>query len=351
MILNLAEGLHSTGHAVDLVLVKREGAHLAAVPTGVRIVPLGTRHTYLSVPALTRYLRQQRPDALLAAKDRAIRTAVLARKLARVRTRLVGRLGTTLSAALAGRGAVRRWFWFSGMRRFYPHVDQIVAVSEGVAADVRAITGLDRDRVSVVHNPVWTPRLEALAREPLTHPWFTDSGAPVLLGAGRLTRQKDFATLLRAFARVRAGRPCRLVILGEGQLRQSLAALAHELGVTSDVDLPGFVANPYAYMVRAQLFVLSSAWEGSPNVLTEALALGTPVVATDCPSGPREILDGGRYGELVPVGDAPALAAAIASTLDRPLAAEVLRQAAQPYTVEQSTRGYLEALGLTPPRD
>lgn len=346
MILNLAEGLQQAGHAVDLVLVKQQGAHIVAVPAGVRVVPLGARHTFLSIAALVRYLRANRPDVVLAAKDRAIRAAVIARWLARVRFRLVGRLGTTLSAALAGRSPLRTWWRYSGMRLLYPSVDTLVAVSHGVADDVKRIARLDDSRVRVVRNPVWTPRLEVLANEPIDHPWFKSTDLPVIVAAGRLTRQKDFPTLLQAFARVRGTRPCRLVILGEGQWRQALVALAQTLGIAADVDLPGFVANPYAYMARSRLFVLSSAWEGSPNVLTEALALGLPAVATDCPSGPREILDGGRFGPLVPVGDVAALADAMIATLDRPLPPDVLRQAAQPYRLSNSTRGYLAALGL-----
>jgi glycosyltransferase involved in cell wall biosynthesis len=232
------------------------------------------------------------------------------------------------------------------MRRAYRHVDQIVAVSQGVADDVMAITGLPAPRVTVVRNPVVMPTLPELAQYPVDHPWFDGGGPPVLLGAGRLTAQKDFPTLLEAFARVRAQRPCRLVILGDGRLRGALQHQAAALGVAEDLSLPGFTSNPYAYMARAAVFVLSSAWEGSPNVLTEAMAVGTPVVATDCPSGPREILQGGRYGPLVPVGDAPALARAILDMLRTPTASDALKRAVADYSVERSTAHYLKALGL-----
>jgi glycosyltransferase involved in cell wall biosynthesis len=346
MILNLAGGLRDEGFDVDLVLVKARGAHVQSIPAGVRVVKLNARHTLTSLPALVRYLRKERPQVLLAAKDRAIKTAVLARAFARVPTRLVGRLGTTLSAALHGRNPVKKRIWYTSMRLYYRYVDRIVAVSQGVADDVLAITGLSRERVAVVRNPVWTPELARLAQEPADHPWFQAHDTPVILGAGRLTRQKDFATLIRAFAEVRARRPCLLILLGEGSLRSRLEALASELNVRDDVSLPGFVANPYAWIARAHLFVLSSLWEGSPNVLTEALALGVPVVATDCPSGPREILKDGEYGTLVPMGDVSALARAMAATLDHPRSRERLQEAARPYTVEQSVRGYLVAFGL-----
>ncbi|MGE0371534.1 MAG: glycosyltransferase, partial [Gammaproteobacteria bacterium] len=189
--------------------------------------------------------------------------------------------------------------------------------------------------------------LEALAREAPPHPWLEEAaGPPVILGMGRFTEQKDFATLIRAFARLRAGRACRLMLLGRGRLQAEYEALATRLGVTADIAFPGFAENPYSYLARARLFVLSSAWEGSPNALTEALALGVPVVSTDCPSGPRELLAAGRYGTLVPVADDAALARAMAATLDGPLPAAELRLAAADYTVEASARAYLTALGL-----
>lgn len=349
MVCNLAEGMQEAGVAVDLVLARARGEHLDGIPAGVRVVHLHARHTFSALGPLVRYLRRERPAALLAAKDRAIRTALVARRLAGGEPRLVGRLGTTVSAALAGRGALRRWWWYRGMRLFYGHVDLIVAVSEGVAADVRAITGLTAERVRVIPNPVVGPRLHQLAAVAVDHPWLAADAPPVILGVGRLTRQKDFPTLVRAFARLRGERDARLMILGEGGERPALEALARRLGVEGDVALPGFAANPYAPMARAALFVLSSAWEGSPNALTEAMALGTPVVATDCPSGPREILRGGRVAPLVPVGDDEALAAAMADQLRAPAAAPALAQAVAAYRIDRSAAAYLRALGVLPP--
>jgi glycosyltransferase involved in cell wall biosynthesis len=348
MVMNLLPEFVRQGVEVDLLAIVRKASNdvFRIEGSGARVVDLGVRHTSLAVPALARYLKAERPAVLLAAKDRAIRTAVAARRLSGVDVRLVGRLGTHLSAALEGKPAWMRWLRCQPMRWLYPQVDHIVAVSEGVAYDTVTITGLAADRVSVIRNPVITPGLWEKSREPVDHPWFDDGGAPVILGAGRLTRQKDFPTLIRAFALLGAERRARLVILGEGRLRRSLETLAEELGLCDKVSLPGFVANPYAYMAKASLFVLSSAWEGSPNVLTEALALGVPVASTDCPSGPREILDEGRYGRLVPPADVEALAQAMAATLDDPLEPEFLRQAARAYTVENSCRAYLRVFGL-----
>jgi glycosyltransferase involved in cell wall biosynthesis len=229
-------------------------------------------------------------------------------------------------------------------KQFYRKADCIIAVSEGVADDLVSVAGLARSEIRVIYNPVVTPELVARAEEPLVHPWLVPGAAPVVLGAGRLSPQKDFATLLRAFAQVRAARPVRLIILGEGELRGQLEAQAAALGVSEDIQFPGFVDNPYAYMRRAGVFVLSSAWEGFGIVLVEAMACGAPVVSTDCPVGPAEILDGGRYGPLVPVGDGGALAQSILSMLDRPMDPERLRARAGDFALDKIGRQYLEVL-------
>lgn len=347
MVLNLVRAFAAVPDlAVDLVLIRDESRHLRGLPGGVRIVRLGVRHSALAVPAIARYLRRERPDALLAAKDRAGRAALLARGFTGVPTRVVLRLGTTLSEAIKGRSAPRRWLRYLPIRALYRRADAIVAVSEGVAADVRATARVPPRLVQVVRNPVVTPELFREAAAPVDHPWLEDPTVPVVMGIGRLTRQKDFPTLIRAFAAARRQRPLRLVILGEGRDRVALEQLAAREGVGADVALPGFQPNPYAWLSRARLFVLSSAWEGSPNALTEAMALGVPVVSTDCRSGPRELLDGGRYGQLVPVGDADALAAAMLETLERPPPAETLKGAVHDYGAENSARHYLRALGL-----
>ena len=187
-----------------------------------------------------------------------------------------------------------------------------------MANDLARATRLPRERICVAPNPVVPTDVFALAAQPVDHPWFTTGSDPVLLGVGRLAPEKDFATLIRAFARVQRHRPARLMILGEGSERGSLEALVAALGLEDSVSLPGFAINPFAYMTRAGVFVLSSLSEGSPGALIQALACGAPVVATDCQNGPREILDGGRYGRLVPVGDVPALAEAVLAALTDP---------------------------------
>jgi glycosyltransferase involved in cell wall biosynthesis len=201
----------------------------------------------------------------------------------------------------------------------YSKLDALITVSNGVQLDLVTLVKLDRKKLHVVYNPVVGEQLLYKARMPVEDPWLRKDGIPVILGVGRLIKAKDFPTLLRAFALVRQERRARLLILGEGEDRPGLEVLVRELGLQNDVSFPGFMENPYSYMAKADVFVLSSRWEGLPTVLVEAMACGTPVVATDCPSGPHEILEGGRWGKLVPVGDARAMADAIQATLDVPL--------------------------------
>jgi glycosyltransferase involved in cell wall biosynthesis len=237
------------------------------------------------------------------------------------------------------------------MRRTYAMADAIVAVSKTVADDLGSVAGIPRHSITTIYNPVVTPNLPSRASESMDHPWFAPGAPPVVLSVGRLAPVKDFPVLLRAFARVRAVRDAKLIILGEGKdapetsrRRAELMALATELGVAADVQLPGFAQNPLAYMARAAVFVLSSTWEGFGNVLVEALACGCPVVSTDCPSGPAEILDRGRYGRLVPVCDDVAMAEAILATLDAPPDPEVLRARGALFSADRAVESYLAAL-------
>lgn len=347
MVLNLLRRFPEFGCATDLLTLKTEGGHFRAVPDSVRHVPLGVRHANTSIPALVRYLRRERPRALLAAKDRAGRAALLARRLAGVDTRVYVRLGNTLSASLAGAPALKRWVRYAPIRRLYPWADGLIAVSDGVATDVQETSGVPRERIHVIRNPVLTDAIEDMAHEPVEHPWLsTEREEPVILAMGRLTRQKDFPTLLQAFAGLQAKRRARLIILGEGPDRGALEQQVQELHIGDRVSMPGFQDNPYAWLSQADLFTLSSAWEGSPNALTEALAMGCPSVSTDCPSGPREILEGGRYGALVPVGDADAMAVAMDDTLRAPLPAQTLRAAVAGYRDTASAGAYLRVMGL-----
>jgi glycosyltransferase involved in cell wall biosynthesis len=350
VVANLVAQWAAWGISVDLLKVRGHGPVITPAPAGVRIIDLGTRHVTGSLFRLARYLRRERPQALLSDKDRVNRIAILARQLARAGdTRLAVRLGTTLSRNLQSRSRWERWLQTRSVRWLYPHADAVLVPSRGVAEDLAQYTGLAPARIAVAASPIVTPALPAQAAKAVNHPWLNDPRVPVILGVGELCMRKDFETLIRAFAEVRATTRCRLVILGRGRRRPRLAALARRLGVGTDVDLPGFERNPCAYMARASVFVLSSRWEGMPVVLIEALACHTPVVATDCPSGPREVLDGQPVGELVPVGDPPAMARAIRRMLEADVPREAFESAIRDYGVAASATRYLQVLGVAVP--
>ncbi|MBK9711683.1 MAG: glycosyltransferase [Kouleothrix sp.] len=315
-MLNLACGLADRGYAVDLVLAQAEGPYLSDIPESVRLVDLKASRVLTSLPALVRYLRRERPAAMLASWEHANIIALWARYLAGTAMHLVLNEQNTLSSSTQQEASRQGRLIPRLAKQFYPWADGFVAVSQGVADDLAEVTRIPRESIRVIYNPIVTPDLRDKMRAPLEHPWFAPGQPPVVVAVGRLRPQKDFPTLLQAFARVRAERPARLLILGEGTERPALESLVKQLGLEQDVGLPGFVKNPYAYLSRAALFALSSRWEGLPTVLIEALYCGAPVVSTDCPSGPREILAGGAYGPLVPVGDVAALARAMALALD-----------------------------------
>ena len=364
--LTLAAGFAERGHRVDLVVVRPGGRLAKEVPPAVRVVALASSRgweralyalrrivnvrgleTAASIPALARYLRRERPDVMLSAASHVNLVSVWARRLSGVPVRLVLRASND---PLGNPKVWPRWErtiravlrWMAG--RIYPWADAVIAVSEGVAADVAELTGIPRERITTIYNPVLTPELLARAREPVAHSGLAAGEPPLVLSAGKLKVQKDHLTLIRAFARVRRARPAHLVILGEGLQRRRLEALVEELGLRGDVALPGEVENPWAWMARASVFALSSAWEGLPGVLIEAMACGCPVVSTACPSGPAEILDGGVYGPLVPVGDAAALAEAILKVLDAPPDPARLRARAGLFAVAPAVARYLEVL-------
>lgn len=342
-MVRLAGGIADRGYPIDLVLARANGHYLDEVAPSVRVIDLRAPRMVLSLPALVRYLRAERPVAMLAALNYVNIVSLWARKLAGVDTRLVVSERNTLSIATRQRSSWRLRLRPHLVRRFYRWADGIVAVSHGVADDLSRVTGLPRERIDVIPNPVITPALKAMAEASLDHPWLQPGEPPVVVGLGRLVPQKDFGTLIRAFASVRKGRDARLLILGEGPERDSLGSLVTEHGLRRDVQMPGWVTNPYPFLARSSAFVLSSRWEGLPGVLIEALYCGPPVVATDCQSGPREILEDGKHGHLVPVGDVEALASGIELALSGALAPPA-PESWEPYQEDIVVDRYLETL-------
>ncbi len=344
VIVNLVQGITERGIPVDVVLATAQGVFLDQLPAAARLVDLRAHRLVRSLLPLAAYLRRERPRYLVSSMSHANLIALWAARLARQSTPVMVTVHNTMSQSTQEQGGLGGAMSSRMLRTFYPWARSVVAVSRGAADDLARTSGLPRERVEVVYNPVITPEVLAQARQVPDHPWLAAGQPPVVLGVGRLTRQKDFPTLIRAFAEVRRRRPVRLIILGEGEERPQLEALVRQLDVAGDVELPGFRDNAMGYMARSALFVLSSAWEGLPTVLIEALAAGTRVVSTDCPSGPREILQEGRLGALVPVGDSSALAAAIVGALDRPADA-VPAEALRPFTRDAAVDHYLQLIG------
>ena len=348
VMLTLANAFVARGLPVDLVLAKAEGSYLNDVAEWVRVVDLRASRVMTSLPGLVRYLHRERPVAMLSALNHANVVAGAARRLARVPTRLVVSEHSTLISSMSNATSLRGRWMAHFMRWAYPKTDGVVAVSKGVADDLASVIGLEPERIEVVYNPIDISRVITLSKRPLKHPWLIEGSLPLIVAAGRLTRQKDYPMLLQAFAIVHAHRPLRLIILGEGEARGQLESLVRNLGLGEDVAMPGFVDNPFAWMRRSSLYVLSSAWEGFGNVLVEAMACGTPVISTDCPSGPAEILENGRWGRLVPVGDVKALAEAMMATLDESTYPDVVRRA-QNFNIEKAVDGYLRVLEIPLP--
>ena len=343
VMLTLAEGLADRGFEVDLLIFNRDGAVGRPIPGNVRLVDLKIPRLAVGLPALARYLATARPDLLIAASWDATLLALLSRRFLRSGVRTWVRQDNLFTMQLKHAGGKGRVV-LKLVERLLPAADTVIAVSDGVAGDLKRRVPRGAGTVRVVPNPVHHDRIAADAEMPVDHPWFDGGDVPVILSVGRLVAQKDFPTLVRAFALVLKSARARLVILGSGRERDALTALAHELGIAPAVDLPGFVLNPFAWMAKARVFAVSSIYEGLSMVLVEAMACGTPVVSTDCPHGPAEVLGDGRWGRLVPVGDAGALADAILETLRSPLPAADLMSRSRAYSIDTCVDRHIDLM-------
>lgn len=343
-LLNLASAFNDMGIHCRVLLERSEGPYLKQIGQYARIDTLPTTHALLGVPALARYLGRHRPDAILTPNTRLTVLSLRARRLSGHPCRIAVNVHNTYSRTFNRLPTHKRDRRIRRIATHYVRTDAIIAVSRGVADDLAELTGLARSSIQVIYNPVITPSLANMAHADAPEPWLDDGGPMVILAVGRLEPQKGFITLIEAFEQVCRQRPCRLLIMGEGSERDALTRRIQASPARADIRLPGNTDNPYAYMAKAKLLVLSSNWEGFGNVLVEAMACGTPVVATDCPHGPREILEEGRLGPLVPVNDPTALATAMVHALDTPTVADVLQAAAQAYRSDRIARAYLEQL-------
>lgn len=340
VMVTLANGFAERGHQVDLVLARAEGPYLTEVGPGVRVINLDKGRVLASMLPLVHYLRRERPAAMLSALNHANIVAILARMFALVPTRLV--VSERNSLASLGTGHRARMFR-ALMRGFYPLADKVVSVSRDGARELIEQLGLAADKVTSIPNPVEIERITQLSKELPAHPWAEGSGSPLILAVGRLEPQKDYPTLLQAFAILRRQRECRLAVLGEGGLRSALEQQIQDLSLGGSVALLGFEPNPFGWMARCDVYVMSSRFEGFPNSLVQAMACGARVVSTNCPTGPGEILEDGKWGALVPVGDTEALATAMGSALDDLDPPNVMQRAAG-FAVSKAIDAYEECL-------
>jgi len=315
VMITVANYVAACGYAVSMVLVRKEGELLDNVSDKVEVIDLQSKRMLTVLPKLVKYLKNTEPDVLISTLDYANVTALIAKKIARVPTKIVIRIANTISLTFQQK-KINVWLSKLLAPHTYSWANVIIAVSKGVKEDLLATISLPEDKIHVIYNPVIRDEIFKKAHQPLDHVWLKDRDVPLILCVGRLWEQKDFPNVLKALKILLSeGIETRLLILGEGPERPHLEKLIDEAGLSEYVALPGFADNPYAYMQHADVYVLASRFEGLPNALIEAMALGCPVVSTDCPSGPNEILDGGKYGYLTPVGDSLALATAIKNTL------------------------------------
>jgi glycosyltransferase involved in cell wall biosynthesis len=345
--LTLLHSLDRTRFDLSLVLMRHEGRFLAEIPSDVSVYHLDAPSLWSAWLPLARLLRQHQPDILFSPGGTDV-PAVIANCLTGRRARLVLSERNTV---YHGELTLKRRFHVALKWLLYRWADQLTAVSQGVKDDMVQTLGIAPERIKVLYNPIVADNLPQFAAEPLDHPWFQQD-IPIILAAGRLVPQKDFATLIHAFARLRQHRPARLLILGEGPLRESLEHQAQTLGVQADLEFAGHVSNPFKYMARCTIFVLSSLHEGLPGVLIQAMACRAPVISTDCPFGPTEIITApGQDGLLVPVGDAATLAEQLQHLLDHPdlrttMSANAQRSAAR-FDVATVMQHYVSALAGT----
>lgn len=356
----------SADFSCQLVLAWGQGSYLSEIPPNVRVIDLKTplegrlKSLIKFLPILIKYFREEKPDIVLANIPIANFMTIIAKFFSGTRSRIIlvehtlffNRMMAQELSTRSEQGTIspgKKWQFLPTilpylLRWCYRQADTVVAVSGGIAREIEQDLRWQPGSVKVIYNPVTERRFFSLSEEPLNYPWFQNADVPVFLAVGRLVPQKDYGTLLRAFAQVRAVREARLLILGEGPSRAELEALIEELDIGSDVGVPGFVSNPYPYMRQAEALVLSSVWEGLPTVLIEALASGCQVVSTRCPHGPDEILAEGEYGWLVPMGEATALARGMMQALDFPKDRQVLQARGLEFSVEKALIQYQQLI-------
>ncbi|MCW1311533.1 MAG: glycosyltransferase [Candidatus Rehaiarchaeum fermentans] len=347
VVIELAKGFFERNFDVDIVLAKAEGEFMDMLPKDSFIVDLNVPvrlRLIRSFFPLLHYFKMRKLDLVLPLFDSFEITPIVALRLLHIfkKSPVILYSIHNVSKNVDGFEGIKKVLAKTSIFFALRLSTGIVAVSRGVAEDYSKNFNIPLSKIEVIYNPIPIEDIINKGKEEVNHSWFANKSYPLILGVGRLNKQKDFPNLLRAFSILRNRIDARLVILGEGEERKNLENLANELGISEYVWMPGFVDNPYKYMSKASVFVLSSVYEGLPTVLIEALGLGVPVVSTDCPSGPSEILDGGKYGKLVPVENSQLLAEAILETLNNPQSCKVLIERAKEFSTENALRKYLD---------
>lgn len=316
VVITLANKFYIKGFQVDLIVIKTGGKYHQQLNSGINVVNLNCDRIVFCLFSLINYLKKNRPDILLSSLTHVNIISIISVLISRVKSRLII-IEHSLKTKLYRNLNFKNRLIDILMLITYPKAHSIVAVSNEVARNISTRSGISLSRIKTIYNPVFSPTILIKSKLNVPHPWFATNEPPVILSVGRLTEEKNFSLLIRAFAKVRSKQNLRLLILGEGKMRNKLNSLAFELGVEKDFDMPGFVQNPYAFMRRASLFVLSSNYEGFGNVLVEAMACGAPIISTNCPGGPVEILENGIWGNLIPTGDLNALTQGITKMLNK----------------------------------
>ena len=341
VLLNLAEGFIASGHMVDLVLIHKEGEYLEQVPDGVNIIDLQAANNIHAMIKFWGYVHKSRPDVVVSTLLPASQAAIIVQKFLKKKHRLFVRVDNTLSREMEDVS----WRKYLRVKWLYPLAQHFITVSNGVADDLESYLNIPRHKIHTIYNPMQIEAIQMQAKQAISHTWF-DAEVPLIITMGRLASQKNMELLIETVAAIRQQCEVRLMILGKGEQEDYLCSLVHRLQLDEVVEFLGFQPNPYAYLAQADLFVLPSLFEGFGNVIVEALACGVPVVSTDCPHGPAEILEQGKYGILVPPGDRNALGKAILEALDTQHDKERLKGRAQEFSMETILPNYYKVLEL-----
>ncbi len=345
IMINLAEGFLKRELSVDLLLARAEGDYLNLVPKDVRVIDFDSMHIALSFPKFLRYLKTERCNTVLAVFGSDV-LSLVAKKIFKKNLRVFIRLERMISTDFSPRYGLLWRTSFRILKHLLPSADGIISLSHETTEDLKRVVPKASSLIRNIYNPVVTPEIIKKSCDSPSHPWISKKdNIPIVLSVGRLVVDKDHMTLLRAFNRIVKKFPAHLILLGQGPLEKQLKDYVRISKLTEFVDFAGFKMNPYAFMANANVTVLSSVNEGLPNVLIESMACGTPVVSTDCASGPREILRDGIHGQLVPIRDDKALADAIIQTLEHPPQKNILKKRAMDFSVDACIEDYMQFLG------